>query len=168
MPFWWESTTYFGERFSEKYCPSEFYVRLMRHNSALLSISLPTPKGFSKLFEIIFILLPLFCCPCKKYYPFIKTLRGDAHDDDDETCFLPLGSTAVVHHVMKFSRWPRWTWYRIFSCGADVRECHADIVSSRFTLWRRSEKNSTSVFVPHWSKLKFFDCERLFPAKKAQ
>lgn len=28
---------------------------------------------------------------------------------------------------------------------ADVRECHADIVSSRFTRWRRIEKNNTSV-----------------------
>lgn len=56
----------------------------------------------------------------------IKTVRD---------CFLALGST-------QFARWPRWMWYRMIP--ADVRECHADIVSSA-SLSGAALKNPTPV-----------------------
>lgn len=104
-------------------------------------------KVFQKLFEFIFILLSLFCCPCKNTTRSLKP---------QEAMHMMTMTRRVFFHSVPLARWPRWTWYRMFSCGADVRECHADIASSRFTRWRRIGKKQHECLVTHWSKLRFF------------
>lgn len=116
----------------------------MRHNSALPSISLPTLKGFSKVFEIIFIFLSLYCCPFKNF----------------ETVFLysvPLQQFITSWNLPGGPGECDIEWYRL------MLECHADIVSSRFTLWCRVEKNNTSVmFRTDQSAILFWLWETLF------
>lgn len=114
-----------------------------------------TRRFFKAIWDHIYSSLP-FLLPMKKYYPFIKTLREDAHDDDDETCFLPLGSTAVVHHIMKFARWPRWTWYRMFSCGLMLE-------SVTLTSFRHASLSDTSVLFRTDQSSRFLIARDFFP-----
>lgn len=68
---------------------------------------------------------------------------------------------------MKFARWPRWTWYRMFSCGPMLESVTLTSFRHASLAGAASKKNNTSVSCSALIKAQVFWLWETFSCKKS-